>query len=1103
MGWTNPRWQWQQLRQLLDGTEPNDTKPAASPRAETSPQASPATPVHTPALLRSEAAVPYAELHCHSNFSFLDGASHPETLVTHAHELGLSALALTDHDGFYGVPRFAEAAARVDMATIFGAELTIDQERQRSDQPDPTGDHLVVLARNPAGYHQLSRALSKAHERGGEKGRPRYVLGELSQLAKDDWLLLTGCRKGAVRRALTTVGPAMAGRELDRLIALFGPGNVAVELTHHGDPRDDETLDALAALAARYGVPTLATNNVHYATPDGFRLATAVAAVRARRSLDEMEGWLPCAGSAFLRSGAEMAAQFARWPGAVERAAEFGEECAFSLQLVAPALPAFDVPAGHTPMSYLRELVLTGAQERCRSSKLREKAFQQIAHELGIIEEQGFAGYFLIVHHIVEFCRKNNILCQGRGSAANSAVCFALGITKVDSVKFDLLFERFLSPERDGYPDIDIDIESGRREEVIQFVYRHYGRDRAALVANVISYRPKLAVRDAAKAMGYSLGQQDAWSKQIDRGRRVADSADHDIPESVVELAEQLMKSPRHLGIHPGGMVLCDRPVIEVCPVEWGRMPHRTVLQWDKDDCAYAGLVKFDLLGLGMLSALRYALDFIHADYGDAEVDLATINLKEDAVYDMLSCGDSVGVFQVESRAQISTLPRLKPRSIQDLAIQVALIRPGPIQGGSVHPYLERRFNKKAIVYDHPALENSLSKTLGVPLFQEQLMQMAVDVAGFNPAKADQLRRAIGSKRSADRMAELKQSFYDGMKEKHNITGEVADTIFRKIEAFANFGFPESHAISFAFLVYSSAWIKYHYPAAFYAALLNAQPMGFYSPQSLLADARRHDVVCYGPHINISGAHTTLEEIAELGKHSHAIRLGLASVRTISTELAELIVTERAKNGQYASIVELASRVGLSTAQLEALATAGVFDAKYPQQTRRAALWTAGAAATTSPDRLPGVVTGADPPQLPLLTDAELAMADIWATGVSPSSYPTQFLRPMLTERGVIPVSELRVIGNETWVTVAGAITHRQRPSTAKGVTFLNLEDETGMLNVVCFAAFWRRHRVLARTARALLIRGKLERAGRVVSLRAEQLEPLNLFGVSASRDFR
>ncbi len=510
-----------------------------------------------------------------------------------------------------------------------------------------------------------------------------------------------------------------------------------------------------------------------------------------------------------------------------------------------------------------------------------------------MIEELDFPGYFLVVHDIVTFCKDNDIYCQGRGSAANSAVCYALGITNVDAVRWGLLFERFLAPERDGPPDIDIDIESDRREEVIQHVYRKYGRRHTAQVANVISYRPRSAIRDIAKAFGFSPGQQDAWSKGIDHWGAL--KQEEGIPEHVVHFANELQTFPRHLGIHSGGMVICDRPVIEVCPVEWGRMENRTVLQWDKDDCAATGLVKFDLLGLGMLSALHYAFDMI-----ESELDISTLLLDDPEVYRMLCRADSIGVFQVESRAQMATLPRLKPENFYHLVVEVALIRPGPIQGGSVHPYIRRKNGLEDATVPHPKMENALRKTLGVPLFQEQLMQLAIDVADFTPSEADQLRRAMGSKRSAERMQKIKARLYEGMAA-NGISGALADDIFVKLAAFANYGFPESHAMSFAYLVYASSWLKRYHPAAFCAALINAQPMGFYSTQTLVDDARRHGVTVVRPDINASNAAATLEKTPETrecaggageppsrwGVGGPVVRLGLSTVRTLSGSVAE------------------------------------------------------------------------------------------------------------------------------------------------------------------------------------------------------------------------
>jgi error-prone DNA polymerase len=1241
----------------------------------------------------------YAELHAHSAFSFLDGASQPEELAAEAHRLGLRALALTDHDGLYGVVRFSEAAREVGLPTVFGAELHLPVPGTAGpdvlDLPtgvsDPRALHLPVLARGPDGYRALSRTIAEAHLATGTKGAAEYRLETLAERAAGRWLVLTGCRKGPVRHALTdggrrpevtAAGVAAARTELDRLVALFGRDNVAVEVTQGGGPFDSETADALAGLAAAAGLPLVATGNVHYATPRDADLAAALAAVRARSSLEDLDGWLPGAPTAHLRSAAEMLRLHRRHPHAVATAAALGAESAFDLHLVAPQLPPYPVPPGHTEASWLRELVRRGARE-CYGPPEAERvpgAYAQLEHELRVIEQLGFPGYFLVVYDLVDFCHRNGILAQGRGSAANSAVCYALKVTAVDAVKHGLLFERFLAPERDGPPDIDVDIESGRREEVIQYVYAKHGRTHAAQVANVISYRARSAVRDAARALGYDVGQQDAWSKSIERwgtlrgpqparpswsglhhgsgpadrpattpttattatpptqhvparptstrpsppaapgaragapavrpaapdphpaarsappagpaaargpggaqyaaaardpdgvvwgwnhepgavpaprrpaghddtdGRAGEPTADrHDvvpahrppsaadleeIPEQVVDLADRFLRLPRHLGIHSGGMVMCDRPVIEVCPVEWARMEGRTVLQWDKDDCADAGLVKFDLLGLGMLTALRLAFDQLER-HGGPRLELHGLPDEDPLVYDLLCAADTVGVFQVESRAQMGTLPRLQPRSFYGIVVEVALIRPGPIQGGSVHPYIERYQGREPITYPHPRLEKALERTLGVPLFQEQLMQMAIDVADFTPAEADQLRRAMGSKRSVEKMEALRARLMDGMT-RNGIPEPVREEVYEKLKAFADFGFPESHAYSFAFLVYASSWLKVHHPAAFYAGLLAAQPMGFYSPQSLVADARRHGIGVLRPDVQRSGVQAVVERTrpepdagepplvplrsgtapvprrtgpADPAVHpgdparSLAVRIGLATIRNVGEKVAERLVAERDARGPFADLRDLVRRVQLSTAQLEALATGGALESLGV--TRREALWAAGALAQEGPDTLPGVSVGVEAPALPGMSPVELAVADAWATGVTVDSYPTQHVRDGLDAAGVLRVEQAFRGEAGRRVAVAGVVTHRQRPGTAGGVTFLSLEDETGLLNVVCSTGLWQRFRKVARTSRALVVRGRLERADGATNLVAEHLTPLSLAVATSSRDFQ
>ncbi|MGV9858145.1 error-prone DNA polymerase [Gordonia sp. NPDC003425] len=1095
MGWNQGPPTWREMERVLSGRAPGGARPGeffgpeSGGRSDLSPPGdggdSPAWSrkrgaYTAPEIDRVRSSLPYAELHAHSSYSFLDGASMPEEMVEEAVRLDLSALSITDHDGFYGVVRFAEAAREFGMPTVFGAELSLEPDVARTGVNDPAGEHLLVLARSGEGYRRLSRVIADAHMTGGEKGLLRYDIDRLAGEA-GHWVVLTGCRKGAVRRALDRAGTGAAEIALRGLVDRFGRDGVVVELTASGLPDDDERNAALAELAGRFRLPTVATTGAHFAAPRRRRLAMAMAAVRARTDVDTIAGWMPGVGGAHLRSGDEMARLMPAHRDAIVAASELAAECAFELGLIAPQLPPFDVPDGHTEISWLRHLTMTRAQRRYGTPTQHPAAYRQIEHELAVITTLDFPGYFLVVADIVDFCKRNDILCQGRGSAANSAVCYALGITNVDPVANALLFERFLSPERDGPPDIDVDIESDRREEAIQYVYRRYGRDYSAQVANVITYRGRSSVRDMARALGYATGQQDAWSKMPDTA-----------PDDVLELAAEIEGMPRHLGIHSGGMVICDRPIADVCPTEWARMDNRSVLQWDKDDCAAIGLVKFDLLGLGMLSALHYAIDLV-AEHKGLHVDLARLDLTEEAVYEMLCRADSVGVFQVESRAQMATLPRLKPRCFYDLVVEVALIRPGPIQGGSVHPYIRRRNGDEKPDVEHPSMHKALARTLGVPLFQEQLMQLAVDVAGFDAAGADQLRRAMGSKRSPERMQQLRRRFYEGMEREHGITGEVADSIYEKMAAFANFGFPESHSQSFASLVFYSSWFKLHHPAAFCAALLRAQPMGFYSPQSLVADARRHGVRVHRPHINASLAEATLEA------GGLEVRLGLAAVRGVGEEVAARIVERRVADGPYESIVELSRRADLELRQLEGLAGAGAFECFG--MSRRQALWAAGAAATASADHL-DLRGSAQTPTLPGLSDVELAATDAWATGITPTNYPTQFLRPRLAAMGVLPAEALLSVPDGSRVIVGGAVTHRQRPATASGVTFINLEDETGMVNVVCSVGLWSRYRDLAHSASALLVRGKVQNAEGAVTVVADRLQRMDLRVGTRSRDW-
>ncbi|SDT44695.1 error-prone DNA polymerase [Microlunatus soli] len=1146
MAYNNPPISWSELERKLSG---RPAKPWENPHGDNGPGWS----HHREEYLAKDEVkrpdgpvLPYAELHAHSDFSFLDGASDPETLIEEAVRLGLNALALTDHDGFYGAARFAEAAKEYDLSTVYGAELSLELTAAQLGIPDPQGSHLLVLADGVEGYRRLAGVITEAQLRGGEKGKPVYDLEEVAAAHGGHWMILTGCRKGLLRQALRSESGAAAheaaAAELDRLTALFGLDHVTVELIDHGLPGDSLINDELAVLAADHGLPTIASNNVHYAAPKDYRLASAMAAVRARRSLAEMDGWLP-PPTAHLRSGAEMAQRFGRYPGAVRRAADLGRQLAFDLRAAKPRLPKLDVPPGHDPTSWLRELTRRGADQLYPD--IREQAQARLDKELAVIAEKGFEGYFLIVRDMVTFAKERGILCQGRGSAANSVVCYTLGITAVDPIRYDLPFERFLATTREEEPDIDVDFDSDRREEVIQEVYRRYGRRNAAQVADVISYRPKSAVRDMAKALGYSPGQQDAWSKQIDSWSTVTDDDDHEIPRPVVELANKLITAPRHLGIHSGGMVLTEQPVGEVVPIEHARMENRTILQWDKDSCAWMGLVKFDFLGLGILSAISHTLAMIDQHLGE-HWEFATLPKEEPAVYDMLCRADSVGLFQVESRAQVGTLPRLRPRRFYDLVIEVALIRPGPIQGGAVHPYIRRATGIDPVTYPHPLLQPVLERTKGIPLFQEQLMQIAMTVGGCTGDDADLLRRAMGSKRGVEKIERLRQKLFDGMAA-NGITGDLAQGIYDRIEAFANFGFAESHALSFALIVYATGWLKLHYPGAYLAGLLRAQPMGFYSPQSLVADARRHGVTVLRPDIVASAVDTGLEpetgpEPVEgpeadvqrttpfdrlrtslrqaqvptgmdscLDQHqppvgpfdpgcddptpAHrrdgalAVRLGLTTVQGLGEPAATKIVEERERR-PFSSINDVVRRAGLTVKQAEALATAGAFDSFGVS--RRQALWDAGYA--DSQDQLEGTAIDAPPPELPGMSITELTLADIWATKISPGEHPIAHLRTELDDLGVVAIKDLFASGPEydgRRIKVAGMVTHRQRPSTAGGVTFLNLEDETGMLNVICTEVLWKRYRRIARNTAGMIIRGTIEHTDGVTNLSADRLDRL------------
>ncbi len=1097
----------------------------------------------------------YAELHCHTNFSFLDGASHPAELVYRAAELGYESLAVTDHDGFRGAVKMHAASVEIGLPIVYGTEIGLPRPGEgRTPQPKrkrhpkdipfrrrgrnkrmhgskPTTkaltDHLVLLAPDPDGYVAISRLVTQG-QFNGKKDEPRYTFSDLESAARHGNLVaLTGCHNGAVPRAAQR-GDIVGALQAARLLKDIFDDWLHIELSHHGMPEDDVRNEVLADVALRLGLPTVATNNVHYGYRSEARIADVVAAIGGRRNLDEADGYRSASDLRYLRSPDEMAAQFERYPGAVERAADLGRDLAFDLTLIAPELPDFPMPGAFTTEDeYLRHLVMDGAKEVYPglNGGIAPNALERMEHELGVIEELGFAGFFLVAWDIVRFARSKNIYCQIRGSGADSAICRCIGLTRVDPIRLNLPFERFLSSERGRPPDIDIDFEAERREEVIQYCYQRYGRERAAMVSNVITYRAKSVLQDVGKSFGLTQAQVNGLTRYLDTRsakdlRSVVDLPEGLTAEFIYDFCKRLDGFPRHLGIHSGGMVVAHRPLWEMVPMEWGRMEDRTVLQWDKDDCAAMGIVKFDLLALGALNALHLTVDTIREVHG-VDIDLATIP-QEPVIYDMLTRADTVGIFQIESRAQMATLPKMKPRTFYDLAIEVALIRPGPIQGHSVHPFLRRRNGEEPVRYPHPLTEPILRKTLGVPVFQEQLMEIARVCAGFTPGQSDKLRQAMTHKRSDEAMEQLRDEVYEGMAG-NGVTGASADEIWEKLQGFAAFGFPESHSVSFAYIVYAASWLKYHWPTEFFMGLLNAQPMGFYSPNSLMQDAMHHGVVMLPPDVNeswfdctVEPFHAEMDDIASyLGmswrrgrgalddpvRLASAMRIGLRYVKNLGDAEITRVEAARIIGGPFISPEDLAQRTGLNEAALEALAASG---AMAPLGVgRREGIWAAGALGRLGPDKL-ALVEGAEAPPLQPMNPVEEMQADLWSTGIS-AYHPVAFIRDRLTNIGCLTVSStLNQRRNQKMIKVGGMITHRQRPSTAAGVRFINLEDETGLLNVVVLPPVWDANFEVARKAIGVVIEGRLEYRDGVTNLVAQHFTEWPLEApVTKSRDFR
>jgi len=1030
----------------------------------------------------------YIELHCHSNYSFLDGASHPHELVEQARQLGYSSLALTDHDGLYGAVQFDQAAREKGIKPIIGSEITMDD-----------GSHLVLLAKNVKGYANLSQLITGAqlpNQKNEAKATP-----ELLDKYREGLIALSGCPLGAVPKALLEGDYAKAEHIANQHRELFGRDNLYLEMQHHNLPSHQILNDRLIRLSRQCNIPLVATNNVHYATTDRRPLQDVLTCIKHRTTLDQAWNLLYPNAERHLKSSEQMAARFAHCPEAIANTAVIADQCWFLMSQLKTSLPDFPVPEGFTVRSYLRYLTYRGAKKRY--GEITSKIVDQLEHELRIISELDLAGYFLIVWDIARFCFGSGLLCQGRGSAANSAVCYCLEITAVDPIGLKLLFERFLSEQRSEPPDIDIDIAHNRREEVIQYVYEKYGREHAAMVCEIISYKGRSAVRDVGKALGFSLPEVDQLAKLHDHYSRGEETAERIIEAGfnphdhrvrlLTALCEQIRRFPRHLGIHVGGMIITRKPLSQIVPIENATMPDRSVIQWDKDDCEAMRLVKIDLLGLGMLSLIDIAFKLIEKHHG-VTLDMAKLSYDDPKVYQLLSSADTVGVFQVESRAQMNTLPRHRPDKFYDLVVEVALIRPGPIQGDMVHPYLRRRNGEEEVTYPHPSLKPILERTLGIPLFQEQGMQVAMAAAGFSPSQADEVRRAMGHKRSAEKMDALRARLVAGMV-RNGIDEEAALRIFKQLAAFADFGFAESHAASFALLVYVSSYIKVYYPAVFYCAILNAQPLGFYTPSTLIYEARHRGVKVMSVDAKKSLWDCTLE--------NGRVRLGFRYVKSMGGAAKDKIEAELSK-GPFLSPADFVFRTQLNQDNLEQMALIGAF--RSFGLTRRQALWEMLALANDSPDMM--AVDSEEHGRgflQPMIIGERLA-ADFKGMDLSTGPHPMQLVRQTLQHQNILSSLDLRRVPNKKMIRVAGMVIIRQRPMTAKGFMFLTLEDETGFANIVVKPNYVKRCRKAIIYSKGLLIRGEVEHKDGVVNVIGREFVPLRVGRHEValkSRDFR
>jgi len=1031
----------------------------------------------------------YVELRCQSAFTFLEAASNPEDLADRAAELGYPALALGDAGGVYGIPRFHRAASAAGLRAIVGAQICVAD-------PDARPAPLLLLVETQRGYSNLCRILTASHQRTA-KGETLNGWEEIEEHA--DGLTVLARGDASLRSSV-----------LDRANAIFGRGRLWVDVSRHLDRATEAAGRRAVALAEAARVPVVATNDVRHARPEGRQLFDALTCLRWKTSLDRAGRLLAVNAERHLRSPREMAACFADRPAWIRATREIAERCAFGLENLGYRFPLYPVPVGETQASYLRHLSWRGVRARY-GSPVPPRARAQLEHELDLIEKLGLCGYFLIVHDIVQFARDQKILAQGRGSAANSAVCYALGITAVDPVGMDLLFERFLSEERGEWPDIDLDLPSGEpREKVIQYVFDKYGEHGAAMTAVVITYRTRMAVREMGKVLGVAPDAIDRLARTISRLEHRESFHEPGLRENLDELASLLEQAgvdprapriaalldlvdrvrglPRHLGQHTGGVVISAGRLDEIVPIEPAAMAGRRVVQWDKEDCADLGIVKIDLLGLGMLAAIEDTIALVR-DHEGVAIDLAHLPADDPATYEMIRRADTVGTFQIESRAQMATLPRMKPTCFYDLVVEVAIIRPGPIVGQMVNPYLNRRAGREPVRYPHPSLEPILARTLGVPLFQEQLLRIAMVAAGFSGGEAEELRRAMGFKRSVERMERLESRLRSGMNER-GILGDDQEAIVRGIHSFALYGFPESHAASFALIAYASAFLKAHHPAAFLAGLLNAYPMGFYNPATLVKDAQRHGVEVRP----IDVAHSDWRCTLEAPRHAKAfppVRLGLRFASGLRRETGSAIEAER-NAAAFSSVADLTRRVAFRRIEIDTLAELGALAGiDRTAQSRRAALWQV-AALERNPDSLfAGLPPAEAASPLPEMSAFEQTLADYRYSGLTTGPQILSHLRPMLRERGILSSVDLKSVPDGRRVRTAGQVIVRQRPQSAKGFCFLTLEDETGTSNAILTPQIFRRFRIPLHNSSIVEIEGPIQHQDGVIHVRVRQLESL------------